>query len=161
MALAVGSLAPDFTLCSKYPEGIKQVHLKEELSQKNVVLLFFPMAFTPVCTQEMCTMTASINEYTQLDAKVFGISVDNPFAQEAWAKQEGIKIPLLSDLNKVVCKAYDVLLPSLMGIGDVAARAVYLIDRNQKIRYVEVTPTPLELPSFERLKEALKTVASQ
>ncbi|CAI9084652.1 peroxiredoxin [Candidatus Methylacidiphilum fumarolicum] len=161
MALAVGSLAPDFTLSSKYPEGIKQVHLKEELAQNNVVLLFFPMAFTPVCTQEMCTMTASINEYAQLQAKVFGISVDNPFAQEAWAKHEGIKIPLLSDLNKVVCKAYDVLLPGLIGIGDVAARAVYLIDRNQQIRYVEVTPTPLELPSFERLKDALKTVASQ
>ncbi|ACD84177.1 redoxin domain-containing protein [Candidatus Methylacidiphilum infernorum] len=161
MALSVGSLAPDFTLSSKFPEGIKQIHLKEELAKKNVVLLFFPMAFTPVCTQEMCTVSSSLNEYAKLDAQVFGISVDNPFAQEAWAKKEGITIPLLSDLNKEVCRAYDVLLPGLIGIGDVAARAVFVVDKAQRIVYREVTASPLELPRFEPIKEALQSILSR
>jgi peroxiredoxin len=86
---------------------------------------------------------------------VIGISVDSPFAQEAWAQKESITIPLASDLNKDVAKAYDVLLPDLVGIGSASARAAFVIDKEGVVRYSEQTPTPLELPTFEAIKATL------
>ncbi|HEY1111658.1 MAG TPA: redoxin domain-containing protein, partial [Opitutaceae bacterium] len=120
-----------------------------------VVLLFFPAAFTGVCTTEMCDQTSGLGEYEQLGAKVYAISVDTPFAQEAWAKQNKIGITLLSDLNKTATKAYDVLFPNLAGIGDTSARAAFVIGRNGKVKYAEQTPTPKDLPNFEAIKAAL------
>src|SRR5512145_2634915 len=116
MAIPVGSKAPDFTLKSKQASGLVDVKLSNNFGKKNTVLLFFPAAFTGVCTQEMCEISAGLNAYSGLNAEVIGISVDTPFSQEAWAKQEKINITLASDLNKEVTKAYDVLLPMLAGI---------------------------------------------
>lgn len=155
MALSVGTKAPDFTLKSKQASGLVDVKLSNNFGKKNTLLLFFPAAFTSVCTQEMCDISGGLNAYAGLNAEVVGISIDTPFAQEAWAKQENIKITLASDLNKEVVKKYDVLFPNLAGVGDTAARAAFVIDKNGIIQYSEQTPTPKELPNFGRIKETL------
>ncbi|HEU5077932.1 MAG TPA: redoxin domain-containing protein [Opitutaceae bacterium] len=155
MPLAVGSKAPDFTLKSKAADGLKDVKLSDSLGKKQVVLLFFPAAFTSVCTQELCDISNGFSEYAKLDAEVYGISVDTPFAQEAWAKQSKITIPLLSDLNKQVIKAYDVVFPMLAGAGDTAARAAFVIGKDGVIKYSEQTPTPKDLPNFTAVRAAL------
>src|SRR6266550_3138595 len=113
MPLPVGTKAPDFSLKSKQASGLVDVKLSSNFGKKNTLLLFFPLAFTSVCTQEMCDITQGINAYTGLNADVIGISVDSPFAQEAWAQKEKISITLASDLNKEVTKKYDVLFPML------------------------------------------------
>jgi peroxiredoxin len=122
-------------------------------------LLFFPAAFTGVCTQELCDITGGIAAYSKLNATVIGISVDTPFAQEAWAKQEKIGITLVSDLNKEVTKSYEVLFPNLAGIGDTAARAAFVIDKQGVVQYAEQTPTPKDLPNFQAVKETLAKLA--
>src|SRR5437868_14214986 len=118
MAMSIGSKAPDFTLKSKKPWGLVDVKLSENFGKKNTVLLFFPAAFTGVCTQEMCDISAGMNGYSGLNADVIAISVDTPFSQQAWAQKEKITIPLASDLNKEVIKMYDVVFPMLAGVGD-------------------------------------------
>lgn len=155
MALPIGSKAPDFTLKSKGAEGIKDVKLSDNLGKKNTVLLFFPLAFTGVCTSELCDVTAGLGAYTELNADVIGISVDSPFAQEAWAKLNNIKITLASDLNKEVTKAYDVVFPMLAGVGDTAARSAFVINKDGVVEYSEQTPTPKDLPNFEAIKATL------
>ena len=155
MALSVGTKAPDFSLKSKQASGLVDVKLSGNFGKKNTLLLFFPLAFTSVCTQEMCDITQGINAYTGLNAEVIGISVDSPFAQEAWAQKEKITIPLASDLNKEVIKKYDVVFPMLAGVGDTAARAAFVIDKNGVIQYSEQTPTPKDLPDFAKVKETL------
>lgn len=155
MPLAVGSKAPDFTLKSKAADGLKDVTLSANFGQRQTVLLFFPAAFTGVCTQEMCDTTAGLGEYEKLGAAVIAISVDTPFAQEAWAKANGIKLTIVSDLNKTVTKAYDVLFPMLAGIGDTSARAAFVIGTDGTIKYAEQTPTPKDLPNFAAVKAAL------
>jgi glutaredoxin-dependent peroxiredoxin len=155
MAISVGSKAPDFTLKSKKPTGLVDVKLSENFGKKNTVLLFFPAAFTGVCTQEMCDISAGLNGYSGLNADVIAISVDTPFAQEAWAQKEKIAITLASDLNKEVTKKYDVLFPMLAGVGDTAARAAIVVDKNGVVQYSEQTPTPKDLPNFTKVKETL------
>jgi peroxiredoxin len=156
MPLPVGSKAPDFTLKTKTTDGLKDVKLSDNFGKKQTVLLFFPLAFTGVCTQEMCDITAGLDQYAGLAAEVYGISVDSPFAQEAWAKQHGIKVTLLSDLNKTVTKAYDVMFPNLAGVGDTAARAAFVIGKDGGIKYAEQTPTPKDLPNLAAVQAALK-----
>jgi len=155
MAISVGTKAPDFTLKSKQASGLVDFSLSGNLGKKNTVLLFFPAAFTGVCTQEMCDITAGLNSYAGLNADVVGISVDTPFSQEAWAQKEKIGITLVSDLNKEVTRKYDVLFPMLAGVGDTAARAAFLIDKNGEVQYSEQTPSPKDLPHFDKVKEAL------
>lgn len=155
MALPVGSKAPDFTLKTKTPAGLQDVTLSNNFGKRNTVLLFFPLAFTGVCTKEMCDVTAGLNAYRELNADVIGISVDSPFAQEAWAQKEKIGITLASDLNKTVAKAYGVLLDDLLGLGSVSARAAFVVDKQGIIQYSEQTPSPKELPNFEAIKAVL------
>ncbi|MGA2852679.1 MAG: redoxin domain-containing protein [Verrucomicrobiota bacterium] len=155
MAIPVGSKAPDFTLKSKQASGLVDVKLSNHFGKKNTVLLFFPLAFTSVCTQEMCEISAGFGAYAGLNADVIGISVDSPFAQEAWAKQEKISITLASDLNKEVVKKYGVVFPMLAGVGDTSARAAFVIDKNGIVQYSEQTPTPKDLPNFGAIKAAL------
>jgi peroxiredoxin len=155
MPLAVGSKAPDFTLKSKVADGMKDVTLSANFGQKPTVLLFFPLAFTGVCTQEMCDVSGGLSAYSSLGAEVIAISVDSPFAQEAWAKANKITVTLASDLNKTVIKAYDVVFPMLAGVGDTAARAAFVIGKDGVIKYAEQTPTPKDLPNFAAVKAAL------
>jgi glutaredoxin-dependent peroxiredoxin len=155
MALAVGTNAPDFTLKTKTADGLKDIKLSDHFGKQQVVLLFFPLAYTGVCTAEMCDISNGLSGYADLGAAVYGISVDSPFTHEAWAKANKITVPLLSDLNKTVTKAYDVVFPNLAGVGDTSARAAFVIGKDGVIKYSEQTPTPKDLPSFEKVKAAL------
>lgn len=154
MPIAVGTKAPDFTLKSKSPADA-DIKLSNNFGARNTVLLFFPLAFTGVCTSEMCDVTAGLNAYKEMNAEVIGISVDSPFAQAAWAQKEKIGITLVSDLNKATTKAYDVVFPMLAGVGDTSARAAFVIDKNGVIKYAEQTATPKDLPNFAAIKETL------
>ncbi len=159
MALKAGVKAPDFTLKSKAASGLVDVTLSSNFGKKNTVLLFFPLAFTGVCTSEMCTLSAGLGAYASLNAEIIAVSVDSPFAQEAWAAKEKITLTLASDLNKTTAKNYDVLLPDLAGLGAVSARAAFVIDKNGVIQYAEQTATVKDLPNFEAVKEALSKLA--
>ena len=155
MPIAIGSKAPDFNLKTKTAEGLKDIKLSDNFGKKQTVLLFFPLAFTGVCTTEMCDISNGLSEYSSLGADVIGISVDSPFAQEAWAIANKITIPLVSDLNKETTKAYDVLFPGLAGIGDTSARAAFVIGLDGVVKYAEQTATPKDLPNFDAVKAAL------
>ena len=155
MPIAVGSKAPDFTLKTKTADGPKDVKLSDNFGKSQTVLLFFPAAFSGVCTQEMCDTTAGLGDYEKLGATVYAISVDGPFAQEAWAKANGIKLLLLSDQNKTVTRAYDVVFPNLAGMYETSARAAFVIGQDGVIKYSEQTPTPKDLPNFAAVKATL------
>jgi peroxiredoxin len=160
MPLAVGIKAPDFTLPTKIADGPKQIKLSDNFGKKNTLLLFFPMAFTGTCTTEMCDISKGLNAYTDLNAAVYGISGDNPFAQEAWAKKENISVPLLSDYEHKVAKAYgvayDSFLPQLnLGMGGVAKRSAFIIDKDGVIQYVESSDDAKQLPNFDKIKAKL------
>ena len=159
MAIQPGSQAPLFTLKTKTAAGLEDFRLADHIGKSNVVLVFVPLAFTGVCTNELCSLSAGASDYESLHAKVVGISVDSPFAQEAWAKKENITLPLVSDLNKEATNAYDVLFRGLAGIGDTSARAVFVIDRSGIIQHAQVTATPGDLPDFEAVKAALAKLA--
>jgi peroxiredoxin len=155
MAIQVGTKAPDFTLKSKSPAD-RDVSLSQNLGKQNTVILFFPLAFTGVCTSEMCDVTAGLANYKDLNAEVIGISVDSPFAQAAWAQKEKIGITLASDLNKKTAEAYGVLLADLAGLGSVSARAAFVVDKNGVVQYSEQTPTPKDLPNFNAIRDTLQ-----
>ncbi|MSU72132.1 MAG: redoxin domain-containing protein [Opitutus sp.] len=155
MPITVGSKAPDFTLKTKTADGLKDVKLSDNFGKKQTVILFFPLAYTGVCTQEMCDQTSGLAEYEKLGAEVYAISVDSPFSQEAWAKANKIGVTLLSDLNKTTIKAYEVVFPMLAGVGDTAARSAFVIGTDGMVKYAEQTPTPKDLPNFAAVKAAL------
>jgi peroxiredoxin len=155
MPIAVGSKAPDFTLKTKTADGPKDVKLSDNFGKKQTVILFFPLAYTGVCTQEMCDITSGLSQYASLGAEVIAISVDSPFTQEAWAKANKITVTLVSDLNKETTKAYGVLFPMLAGIGDTAARAAFVVGKDGVVKYAEQTATPKDLPNFAAVQAAL------
>jgi peroxiredoxin len=161
MTIKIGDKAPDFTLVTKTAEGPQLVKLSDLIGKSNIVLLFVPMAFTGVCTTEFCEISAGISEYETLDAKVLGISGDNPFAQAAWAEKEGITIPLLSDYEHEVAKAYGVAYEQFLPeanliMGGVAKRSAFVIDKTGIIQYAEVQNHPKDLPDFAAVKTALR-----
>ncbi len=153
MALKIGDKAPDFTLPSFTPSAdVTNISLNS-YKGKNVVILFFPMAFTGVCTTEMCTMSDNFNVYQGMNAEILGISTDGTFVQKAFAEKNGIKIPLLSDFNKEVIRLYDVVQPEFAhGQKETSQRAVYLIDKDGVVKYVEVTENPGVQVNFDALK---------
>lgn len=155
MPLAVGSSAPEFVLKRKLADGrLEDIRLSESSGQRATVLLFFPAVFSSVCTNELCDVSSGLAEYERLGARVIGISVDGPHAQHAWAAAHHIQVPLASDLNKTVTRAYDVLLAG--PAGDVSARAAFVIDRDGTIVYAEQTPTTKDLPNFEAIRAAVE-----
>ena len=156
MALRVGTNAPDFTLQTKTSTGLEAVTLSNQYAKKRVLLLFFPLAFTSVCVEEMCHVNATLAEYEDLNAYVYGVSVDSPFSLEKMAQADQLKFPLLSDFNKTVATAYDVLFADLLGFKGVAKRAAFVIDTDGRILYSESSDDPKKLPNFESIKAALK-----
>lgn len=160
MALSVGTKAPDFTLPTKTADGPKLITLSDQFGKGNTVLLFFPMAFTSTCTTEMCGISLDTSAYSRLNATIYGISGDNPFAQEAWAQKERINVPLLSDYEHHVARAYDVAYDSFvpqigLTMGGVPKRAVFVVDRDGTIRYSESNDDARALPNFEKVKVEL------
>ena len=164
MALATGTQAPDFTLVTLGSGGPELFTLSEHVGKKNLVLLFFPMAFTGGCTTEFCDLMSSYADYEALDAEVVGISGDGPFAQQAWADKEGIKIRLLSDYEHAVTNAYDVAYDSFLPeknltMGGVAKRSAFVVDKSGVIRYSESNDNPAQMPDFDAIKAVLKDLA--
>lgn len=157
MAISVGSKAPDVTMFSQTPEGIVPIKVSDYAGKKNVVLLFFPAAFTGTCTKEMCTVRDSMNVYEGLDAEVIGVSPDYPAALAVWAKHNDLKMPLASDFNREAVNAYDIVFPGWGGgmIG-VPIRSAFVIDKDSTIRYTHLCPTPGDVPPFEEIQEVLK-----
>jgi peroxiredoxin len=159
MAISTGTPAPAFTLKSKSADGLSAISLADTAGKKKTVLLFFPLAFTGVCQEELCSVSGGLAEYSDLNAVVYGISVDSPFAQEAFAKSAGISIPLLSDFNKEVAKAYDVLdedfVPAALGFHGVAKRSAFVVDESGVVTYAWSSDDPKQLPPFDEVKAAL------
>lgn len=152
MALQVGDKAPDFTLKNA---DMEEVSLSAQLDQ-NVVLLFVPLAFTSVCTAELCDISQGLNGYEKLGARVFGLSVDSPFSLKNWAEKEGIEIPLLSDFNKEVSAAYGAQYDELIGLKGVAKRSAFVIDKGGIVRYASVSDDAKVLPDFAAIKACLE-----
>jgi peroxiredoxin len=153
--LQPGDKAPDFALRAS---DKSQVQLKDYRG-KNVVLLFFPMAFTGVCTKEMCYMRDSLAEYEQLDAKILAISVNSLFTLDKWKQEQNFNFPLLSDFNKTVSKKYDALYKDFVfDMKGVSKRSAFVIDREGVIRYAEVLENAGELPNFEKIKQTLNNL---
>ena len=163
MPLTVGTKAPDFTLSTKTTDGPKKIKLSDNFGKKNTLLLFFPMAFTGTCTEEMCSTTKELPNYGGMSAVVYGISGDNPFAQEAWAKKESIDVTLLSDYEHKVAKdygvVYDSFLPQInLGMAGVPKRSAFVIDKNGVIQYAESNDDAKVLPNFDKIKAKLQAL---
>ena len=156
MSIQVGQEAPDFTLKNT---DMEDVTLSSFRGQKNVVLLFVPLAFTGVCTQELCAVRDNLNTYANLHAEVLGISVDSPFSQQAWKEKESLNFTLLSDFNREVVKAYGVQYETLMGFQGVAKRSAFVIDKEGKTQYQEVLENARDLPNFDQINATLQRLA--
>lgn len=156
MPLSVGTQAPSFTLKSKKADGLVDVTLPA--AGKTTLVLFFPLAFTGVCTTELCSVSQGLDAYAGMGVEVVAVSIDSPFAQEAWATKENIGLTLVSDLNKEATNAYGVLFKGLAGIGDSSARAAFVVDKAGVIQYAEQTATPKDLPNFEAIKAKLASL---
>ena len=155
MTLEIGSKAPDFSLKSKTADGLVDVKLSDHLGQNSVVLLFFPFAFTGVCTEEACSVRDDLSSYESLNAKVFGISVDSPFAQEVMSNQENLNFPLLSDFNKSVSSDYGVLYEEFIGYNGVSKRSAFVVSAEGTVSYAWSSDDPKQLPDFDSIKAAI------
>jgi len=157
MAIEIGTKAPQFTL---FNTEKKEVNLSD-YSGKNVVVLFFPLAFTGVCTKELCTVRDDIGNYENTASAVLGISVDSLFVLEKFKAEQNIGFPLLSDFNKTTAKSFDVLYDEFpaFGMQGVSKRAAFIVDKEGVVQYSEVCPTPGDLPNFEAITAKLKELA--
>jgi len=151
-ALAVGDRAPDFELPATTDETVR---LSSLLGKGPVLLLFYPLDWSPVCTGELCGLRSEFNDFAGLGAAVLAISVDSIFSHKAFAAHHGITIPLLSDFNKTASQAYAVLYPELMGLKGVAKRAAFVLDREGIVRYAWVSEDPLKVPDFKEIEKQI------
>ncbi|OGU82392.1 MAG: peroxiredoxin [Stygiobacter sp. RIFOXYC12_FULL_38_8] len=156
MAIQVGDKAPNFSL----KDTSNQTHNLADYKGKNVVLLFFPAVGTGVCEKELCSTRDSMKDYEGLNAQVFGISVDGPFAQKLWVDKYQFNFPLLSDFNKEVAPAYgafyDVWLPGKWDLKGVAKRSAFVIDKQGVVQYAEVLEVAGDEPNYAAIQECLK-----
>lgn len=156
MTLQPGNPAPDFTLFAtdKQPVSFK------DYRGSNVVLLFFPMAFSGVCTKELCSVRDDIGTYDGLNAQILAVSVDSPFTLAKFKEDQGFSFPLLSDFNKEVCQAYGAYYEEFVfGLKGVARRSAFVIDAEGVVRYAEVLESAGDLPNFEAVKETLQQLS--
>ncbi|MBC7571060.1 MAG: peroxiredoxin [Spirosoma sp.] len=150
--LTTGQKAPDFTL---FNSENNQVSLAD-FQGKNLIVLFFPMAFTSVCTAELCEMRDNIATYAGLNADVIGISVDSPFTLAKFKEEQHLPFNLLSDFNKETSTAYDSLYDTfVMKMKGVSKRSAFVIDKDGTIQYAEVLDNAGEVPNFQAIQERL------
>lgn len=153
MAELTGQKAPDFTL---YDSEKNKVTLSEQKG-KNVVLLFFPLAFTGVCTKELCSVRDNYAMYNSLNATVYGISVDSTFTLDKFKQEQNLNFSLLSDFNKQASKDYDALYENfVMDMIGVSKRAAFVIDKEGTVKYAEVLENAGELPNFDAIRQTLE-----
>ena len=155
MSVDVGAKAPDFTLPNQDRDNVS---LSDTVRKGPVVLAFFPAAFSSVCQQEMCTFRDSIAELNRSSAQVLGVSTDTFFALKAWADAQRLNFPLLSDYNKNVIRSYGVVNPDMIGLKDIAKRAVFVIDREGVVRHREVLDDARNEPNYDNVKQALASL---
>ena len=155
MAVDVGSKAPDFALVNQDRENVT---LTQELGKGPVVLAFFPGAFSGTCTKELCTLRDTVSSFTKLNTRVLGISTDTFFVLKAWGDQQKLGFPLLSDYNKEVIAKYGVVNPDMIGLKNIAKRAVFVIDRNGLVTYREVLEDARNEPDYRKLNEAIEKI---
>lgn len=154
MKIEVGQQAPAFTLYDSEKNKVSLVDLKGS----NVLLLFFPQAFTGVCTKELCAIRDDIARYSNANAKVFGISVDSVFTLKKFKEEQGYNFPLLSDFNKEVSTAYGSIYEDwIFDMKGVSKRSAFVIDREGVVRYAEVLESAGDLPNFEAVHETLNS----
>lgn len=155
MSIQVGQAAPDFTLVDTEKN---KVTLSEQKGQ-NVLLLFFPLAFTGVCTTELCNIRDNIAVYNNSNAKVFGISVDSPFTLGKFKEEQKLNFSLLSDFNKNVAASYGALYETfVLDMKGVAKRSAFVVDKDGIVRYAEVLESAGDLPNFAAIQETLKSL---
>jgi len=154
MAIQVGQKAPDF----KLPDPDKNMVSLSDFKGKNVVIFFFPMAWTGACTKEMCAVQEDYNAYSKLNAVPIGISVDSIFALKRFKEDFKLdNIILLSDFNKEAIKAYDVVFNNFsVGYNGVANRSTFVIDKEGMIRYSEIMAAQGDIPNMDAVKKALE-----
>jgi peroxiredoxin len=155
--IRVGDKAPDFTLPDTH---LKLRSLKDFLGRK-IVLAFFVSAFTRVCTKEMCAFRDSIIRLTNLGAQVIGISVNDPFSNEAFAQKNRLAFPLLSDYNREIIRTYGIESPEFEGLRGytVAKRSIFILDKNGVVRYAWTSDNPTIEPDYDEIEQALKEIA--
>jgi len=154
--ITVGQKAPDFTL---HTSDMNVKITLNELQGKNVLLLFFPQAFTGVCTKELCSVRDNIAQYNNATAEVLGISVDSPFTLAKFKEEQGLNFTLLSDFNKEVSTAYDTIYDSFIGwMKGVSKRAAFIIDKEGIVKYAEVLESAGDLPNFEAINTTLASL---
>lgn len=152
-----GDRAPDFTVpiaCGEAYNDVEEFTFSEHLGDGPIVLAFFPAAFTSGCTEELCTFRDSIGAFDALDATVYGISTDLPFAQNVFIQQEGLEFPLLSDFDHEAIEAYDVVLEDFYDVMRVAERAVFVVDEKGTVTYRWIREG--ENPDFDQLVEEIR-----
>lgn len=155
MSVKVGEKAPLFTLYN----SDNQLIAIENYKSKKVVILFFPLAFTRVCTTELCAMRDDITSYNNLKAEVFAISVDSPQTLNKFKADQQLNFQLLSDFNKEVSRAYGSLYEEFsLGMKGVSKRSAFVIDGEGTVRYAEVLESPVDLPNFAAIKETLSKI---
>ena len=152
----VGLKAPDFTL----PDTELKPRRLRDFLEKNVVLAFYPGAFTSVCTKEMCTFRDSIAKLSALKTQVTGISVNDPFSNKAFAERNMLNFPLLSDYNREVVSLYGVAAKDFAGLKGYAAakRSIFIVDREETIRYVWISEDPRIEPNYEEIEKVLEEI---
>ncbi|BAB59431.1 bacterioferritin comigratory protein [Thermoplasma volcanium GSS1] len=153
MSPKVNEKAPDF----EAPDTALKMRKLSEFRGQNVVLAFFPGAFTSVCTKEMCTFRDSMANFNKFKAKVIGISVDSPFSLAEFAKKNNLTFDLLSDSNREISKKYDVLHQNFAGVPGLTAskRSVFIIDGDGIVRYAWVSDDPGKEPDYKAIQEFL------
>ena len=155
MSVTIGQQAPLFVLNDTDKNEVSL----EECRGNNVVLLFFPLAFTGVCTQELCAVRDDLSSYNKLDAKVFAISVDSIFSLGKFKAEQNLNFTLLSDFNREAASAYGALYDEfVLGMKGVAKRSAFVIDKNGIVRYAEVLEDAGQIPDFNAIKEKLAPV---
>ena len=152
MSVEVGAKAPDFTLPNQDRENVT---LSDQLKNGPVILAFFPAAFSSVCQQEMCTFRDSMADLNQTKAQVLGISTDTFFALKAWGDAHKLNFPLLSDYNKDVIRKYGVVNADMIGLKDIAKRAVFVIGRDGAVKHREVLDDARNEPNYDHVKKAV------
>lgn len=154
----MGEKAPDFSGKLTNGNDIKDFRLSQSVGQGNVVLAFIFGCFTPVCTSEMCSFRDSLKEFEGMHAKVYGISVDTPYTQNAFIKTNNLNVEMISDFNKEAIRAYGVVHEDINGLRGMPKRSVFIIDKSGKIRYKWVTDVPKNPPNFDEIKNELRKI---
>ncbi len=156
MSIKVGDKAPEFTLPNTDRE---EVSLNEFKGNKNVLLLFFPFAFTGVCTKELCSTRDNLKAYENLNAEVLAVSVDSPFTLGKFKEENKLNFNVLSDFNKSTSSRYGAIYDDFLGFSGVAKRSAFVIDKSGVVRYSEVLDNAGDLPDFNAIQSTLSELS--